>query len=60
MPSAAGVVVRGAPSPNAARNRYVPSIDKARHELGLDAWTSLDDAILKTASWARRQAETRS
>ncbi|HEV7440741.1 MAG TPA: NAD(P)-dependent oxidoreductase [Methylobacterium sp.] len=57
VPSAAGVVIRGAPGPDSARNRYVPSIDKARRDLGLEAWTSLDDAIRKTASWAQSQGE---
>jgi nucleoside-diphosphate-sugar epimerase len=28
--------------------RYVPAIDRARHELGLEVWTPLDAAIQKT------------
>lgn len=28
--------------------RYVPAIDKAKSELGLDVWTDLDSTILKT------------
>lgn len=43
-----------APQPGAHRSRYVPSIDRARDELGLEAWTSLEDAIAKSADWARR------
>jgi dTDP-glucose 4,6-dehydratase len=39
---------------NELRSRYVPNIDKARSTLGLEAWTSLDQAILRTAAWARR------
>lgn len=35
------------------RSRYIPSIARARTELGLDVWTSLDEAILRTAEWAR-------
>lgn len=35
---------------NAERNRYVPSIEKVRHEFGLDAWTSLAEAIRATAA----------
>lgn len=35
---------------NALRNRYVPSIERARHELGLDVWTPLPDAIRLTAA----------
>jgi dTDP-glucose 4,6-dehydratase/UDP-glucose 4-epimerase len=33
---------------NIVRNRYVPSIEKARRELGLDVWTSLVDSIRST------------
>jgi dTDP-glucose 4,6-dehydratase len=32
-------------------SRYVPSIELARSELGLDAWTSLDDALHRTWDW---------
>jgi len=32
-------------------NRYVPSIERARGELGLDVWTPLADAIASTAAW---------
>lgn len=38
--------------PNAAggqRNRYLPDIQRARNELGLDVWTQLPDAIRLTA-----------
>jgi dTDP-glucose 4,6-dehydratase/UDP-glucose 4-epimerase len=41
--------IRGADRGNANRNIYVPDISKSRVELGLDVWTSLDDAILATA-----------
>ncbi|WP_263139218.1 NAD(P)-dependent oxidoreductase [Pseudomonas sp. RIT-PI-AD] len=34
------------------RSRYIPDIDKARG-LGLDVWTPLDQAILRTAQWWR-------
>lgn len=43
-------------SPNADapnRNRYLPSISKAKAELGLSVVTSLEEAILKTARLAR-------
>lgn len=33
--------------------RYVPSIDKARAELGLAPWVSLDESIERTAQWYR-------
>ncbi|SMC29801.1 dTDP-glucose 4,6-dehydratase [Andreprevotia lacus DSM 23236] len=35
-------------------SRYVPDIARARAQ-GLSVWTSLDDTILNTANWARRQ-----
>lgn len=34
---------------NPVRNRYYPSIERARCELGLDVWTPLAEAIRKTA-----------
>ncbi len=37
-----------APQSGAAPERYVPSIDKARRELGLDVWIPLEAAILDT------------
>lgn len=38
---------------NAVRNRYVPNIDKARQELGLDVWTELQAAVRLTAACAQ-------
>lgn len=35
------------------RARYVPSIDRARSELGLEPWTDLPAAIAATARWQR-------
>jgi nucleoside-diphosphate-sugar epimerase len=46
------VVIEGAASSPGAGNRYVPSIDQAREQLGLDAWTPLSLAIRNTALWA--------
>jgi dTDP-glucose 4,6-dehydratase/UDP-glucose 4-epimerase len=34
---------------NSVRNRYLPSIEKAKKELGLDVWTSLAESIQLTA-----------
>lgn len=47
------VEVRGAPEPDAPRNRYVPSVARARRELGLDVTVGLDEAIARTARWHR-------
>lgn len=45
------VVIEGAASGPGAGNRYIPSINRAREQLGLDAWTSLPLAIERTALW---------
>lgn len=37
----------------APAERYVPSIARAREELGLDAWTPLPDAFRRSIAWAR-------
>jgi nucleoside-diphosphate-sugar epimerase len=42
--------VTGKPSPC-----YVPSIDLARRELGLEPWVSLAEGVRRTASWCRSQ-----
>jgi UDP-glucuronate decarboxylase len=47
------VAILGKLDPTALRSRYVPSIDRARRELGLAIWTSLDVAIGRTAEHAR-------
>lgn len=39
------------PVSGAPVQRYVPAIDRARHELGLEAWTSLEDSIERTERW---------
>lgn len=45
-----GIVdVQGKPRPGALAERYVPSIELAREELGLSIWTSLEEAIRETA-----------
>jgi len=51
-------VVPGPPRPEEQRQYYVPSIARAR-ALGLEPWTDLDRAILRTASWHRRHAASR-
>lgn len=47
------VEVRGRPDPAAARHRYVPSVARARDELGLAVTVGLDEAIARTARWHR-------
>lgn len=48
------VEILGKPEPDAPRSRYAPSIDRARGELGLDAWTPLATAIARMSEFARR------
>jgi dTDP-glucose 4,6-dehydratase len=65
----AGLVARrlGAPGVDIAkesgvshsRSRYIPSIDKARRELGLDAWTGVEEAIARTAGYTREHSGER-
>lgn len=52
---APGVAIAQPPEPQGFRSRYIPGIAKARG-LGLDAWTPLDEAIARTAAYARVHA----
>jgi dTDP-glucose 4,6-dehydratase len=45
------VIVENIRADKINRNRYIPSIDRARKELGVDVWTSLELSIKKTAKW---------
>ena len=47
----AEIIVEGKPVPGAPRHRYVPTTERARHELGLEQYVSLGDAITRTAAW---------
>lgn len=53
------VRVLGAQHGNAVRSVYVPDIARACTELGVDVWTSLDDAIRATAQAAIAERENR-
>jgi len=39
------------PDPRRPAQRYVPDVHRARHELGLEAWTSLDESVRKTLNF---------
>ncbi len=47
------IQVLGTPDPKALPPRYVPSIERARKELGLDVRRPLKDAITQTLAWHR-------
>jgi len=54
--SKSGVYIARIPQPGTAPSRYVPSIDKARSELGLRVKIRLHDTIARTVSWLRAGA----
>ena len=45
------VHIQGVVNPSAAVNQYVPSIDRARQELGLQVRIPLAEAVRRTARW---------
>jgi nucleoside-diphosphate-sugar epimerase len=47
------VIIARKPEPSQQRQRYVPSIERARSELMLDSWIPLEEAIERTASWLK-------
>lgn len=49
-----GVEIAGVPAPGARPQPYVPSTERAERELGLRERVPLDEAIRRTAEWARR------
>jgi len=50
------VEILGSPQPDRPVDRYVPSTQRARTELGLSLHVTLDDAIRRTADWYRTTA----
>jgi dTDP-glucose 4,6-dehydratase len=46
-----GSVLTSTPSDNASASRYIPSVDRAIQELGLQVRTDLTASISRTASW---------
>jgi nucleoside-diphosphate-sugar epimerase len=45
------IQIDGTPNPAAPLNSYVPSIDRAHDELGLNVTIPLDEALRRTAAW---------
>jgi nucleoside-diphosphate-sugar epimerase len=45
--------INGRPDATAPPERYVPSIDRAKQELGLRVWNDLDSSLAKTIRWYR-------
>jgi dTDP-glucose 4,6-dehydratase len=51
--SAAGVEIKGTPTPGKSIERYVPDVESAFTDLGLRRAISLENAIRRTATWHR-------
>jgi len=47
------VIIARQAKPSQLRQRYVPSIERARGELKLESWISLEEAIERTARWLK-------
>ncbi len=52
------VVIAQQPDPTGKPLRYVPSIEKARRELGLESWIDLKEGIKRMADWYRAPRES--
>jgi len=48
FPNSPKVVIAKSPVPGRPPERYVPCIDRAKHELGLQCWISIDESINRT------------
>lgn len=49
------ITIQGKPSAGALPSRYIPSVNKAKEELGVCVRITLDDAIKQTIDWYRNQ-----
>ena len=47
------IIVETPPESGARPPCYLPAVERAQTELGLDAWTSLDDGLARTWAWLR-------
>jgi dTDP-glucose 4,6-dehydratase len=50
-----GITIARQHQPGKRAERYVPSIDRARIELGLEPWVDLDEGVRRTAAWCKGQ-----
>lgn len=53
---AAAIIIREVRPPGVSASQYVPSTHLVREELGLSETVDLEEALRRTADWARRQA----
>ena len=49
----APILIAKQADPNRPREQYVPSTARAQDELGLEAWTPLNESVSKTLRWLR-------
>ena len=52
-PRTSDVIIKGRPDKGTAPQHYLPSIARAKSELGLDVWIGLDEAVRRTVAWHR-------
>ena len=53
----AEVIIAQSPDPTRPSPRYVPSIERARSELGLQPWIDLHESVRRTAIWYSNSAQ---
>jgi dTDP-glucose 4,6-dehydratase len=51
------VEIAKAPNPSVKPPRYVPSVERARRELGLEILIPLPEALRRTLAWLKETAE---
>ncbi len=54
FPNLPNIVIAKPPAPGRPPERYVPSIKKARENLGLDSWVNLKETLNKTIKWNQK------
>jgi nucleoside-diphosphate-sugar epimerase len=55
MNPAAEITIARQADPSQPAQQYVPCVERARSELALESWVSLDQALGRTANWVREQ-----
>jgi len=53
----AEIKIAGQPVPGQPAGRYVPSVNRAKEELGLEPWIDLHEGVRRTAAWHRKQTQ---
>jgi dTDP-glucose 4,6-dehydratase len=53
----AEIKIAGKPVSGRPAERYVPSVNRAKEELGLEPWIGLQEGVRRTAAWHRKQTQ---